>query len=322
MRIGIVGAGIAGLACAQGLARHGHDVVLFDKGRGPGGRMSTRRVQTARGEAHFDHGAQYFSVREDDFAQQVSAWVDDGVVAPWPAAGSGAYVGVPAMNSPVRRLADGRDVRWSARVTEMARHGSGWRLTLDGGEVADVDLAVIAVPAEQAAALLDAAAPDLAARAAAAISEPCWTVMVAFSEPVPVAGDCWRADESDPDSGHGVGWAARNNAKPGRTGPESWVVQATPAWSRHHIDTDPDDAASALLAALSREFDVRLPARIGTACHLWRFARSAQGGPGPVLDPDRRLGLCGDWLIGPRVESAWLSGTRLAEMIGAAPRIG
>jgi predicted NAD/FAD-dependent oxidoreductase len=44
MRIGIVGAGMAGLSCAEGLANHGHDVVLLDKGRGPGGRMSTRRT--------------------------------------------------------------------------------------------------------------------------------------------------------------------------------------------------------------------------------------------------------------------------------------
>ena len=318
MRIGIVGAGISGLACAQGLVRRGHDVVLFDKGRGPGGRMSTRRVPTARGEAHFDHGAQYFTAREDAFSQQVSAWIDDGVVAPWPAAGSGAYVGVPAMNSPARRLAEGQNVQWSARVTELARRGAGWRLSIDGGEVADVDLAVIAVPAEQAAALLAAAAPDLASRAAAAISEPCWTVMAAFALPVPVAQDCWRADDGEGDRGHGIiGWAARNNAKPGRTGPESWVMQATPAWSRDRIDADPDEVVCALLAALSSEFDAQLPTRIGTAAHLWRFARSAQGGSGPILDPDR-LGLCGDWLIGPRVESAWLSGMRLAEMVAAA----
>lgn len=315
MRIGIVGAGIAGLACAQALTRRGHDVVLFDKGRGPGGRMSTRRVQTARGEACFDHGAQYFTVRDDDFSQQVSAWIEDGVVAPWPAAGSDAYVGVPAMNSPVRWLAEGQDVRWSARVTGLATCGDGWRLSLDGGEVADVDLAVIAVPAEQAAALLSAVASDLASRAAAAISDPCWTAMAAFSQPVPVAGDCWRADDAETDRGQGiVGWAARNSAKPGRTGPESWVIQATPDWSRDRIDADPDEVGRALRAELSNEFGVQLPAPIGTASHLWRFARSAQGGSGPILDPERRLGLCGDWLIGPRVESAWLSGARLADM--------
>ena len=65
MRIGIVGAGMAGLACAEELTRLGHAVLLFDKGRGPGGRMSTRRIQTSAGEAYFDHGAQYFTVRDD-----------------------------------------------------------------------------------------------------------------------------------------------------------------------------------------------------------------------------------------------------------------
>ncbi|MDA0251578.1 MAG: NAD(P)-binding protein [Actinomycetota bacterium] len=319
MRVGIVGAGIAGLACAEGLSGRGHEVVVFDKGRGPGGRMSTRRFDTAQGEAHFDHGAQYFTVRDPAFQSQVSAWVADGVVAPWTAAGSGAYVGVPGMNSPVRELADHHDVNWSALVTGVERHDGGLVLRVGADEVHDVDLVVIAVPAEQAAALLAETAPDLAKLAGAAVSEPCWTVMAAFSEPVAAERDCWAG------AGDGVvGWAARNNAKPGRTGPESWVVQATPAWSRRHIDADSDAVTADLLAALSMALGVTLPTRIGVAAHLWRFARSAPGGPGPILDPDRGLGLCGDWLIAPRVESGWLSGTRLAERIGTewAPEVG
>lgn len=140
--------------------------------------------------------------------------------------------------------------------------------------------------------------------------------MLAFAEPVAVQHDCWRADDSGEGAGEGiVGWAARNNAKPGRTGPESWVVQATPEWSRRHIDDDPDGVVAALAATLSEELRVQLPARIATAGHLWRFARSACGGPGAILDRDRRLGLCGDWLIGPRAESAWLSGANLAEQV-------
>jgi renalase len=316
MRVGIVGAGIAGLACAQGLAGRGHDVVLFDKGRGPGGRMSTRRLATPAGTAHFDHGAQYFTVRDPGFGSQVTAWIADGVVAPWPAAGDEAYVGVPAMNSPVRDLATRHEVHWSTLVTGVQRRGDGWRLSVGTADVHDVDLLVIAVPAEQAAALLADAAPDWAARAGAAVSEPCWTAMLAFAEPLAVHRDCWRFDGKGEGAGEDVvGWAARNNAKPGRAGPESWVVQATPEWSRRHTEDDRDDVVAVLAAALSEELTVELPARIATAGHLWRFARSAQGGPGAILDRDRRLGLCGDWLIGPRVESAWLSGANLAEQL-------
>ncbi len=315
MRIGVVGAGIAGLSCAEGLARQGHDVVLFDKGRGPGGRMSTRRMETPRGVASFDHGAQYFTVRDKDFESQVGTWIAEGVVARWPAAGVGAHVGVPAMNSPVRQLAGRHVVHWASLVTAVERRGAGWRLRIGGGVEHDVDLLVIAVPAEQAAALLAEVAPDLSSRAGTAISAPCWTAMVAFSEPVAVSADCWtgRGEQA-------VGWAARNSAKPGRTGPESWVVQAGPGWSRRHIDARPDQVAEALIAGLSDELGTRLPPPLAVAAHLWRFARCAEGGGGVILDEGRRLGLCGDWSIGPRVESAWVSGARLAERIGTAPQ--
>ena len=173
MRIGIVGAGMAGLACAEGLVNQGHDVVLFDKGGGPGGRMSTRRIPTSAGEAYFDHGAQYFTVRDEAFRRRVAAWISKVAAAPWPSAGNEAYVGVPAMNAPVRLMADGQSVHWTTLVTQIESCGRGWRLVLDRRESVDLDVVVVATPAEQAAALLVSVAPDLATRARAAPSEPC-----------------------------------------------------------------------------------------------------------------------------------------------------
>ena len=63
-RVLIIGAGMAGLSCAAALGSVGHAVTLIDKARGPGGRMSTRRVDTPLGQAAFDHGAQYFTARD------------------------------------------------------------------------------------------------------------------------------------------------------------------------------------------------------------------------------------------------------------------
>jgi len=308
MQIGIVGAGMAGLACAEGLANRGHDVLLFDKGRGPGGRMSTRRIPTAVGEAAFDHGAQYFTVRDGAFRQRVDAWMAEGAVAPWPSAGSDAYVGVPAMNAPIRLSSKSQRVLWTTRVLRIERSGRGWRLALDRGEAVDLDIVIVATPAEQAADLLAAAAPDLSARARTVTSEPCWTVMLAFAEPVPVAKNCWRGGDI-------VGWAARNSSKPGRIGPESWVVQASPAWSRVHVEADPEWVTATLKDSLANLLDTGLPPTVGEGSHRWRFARSGAEGSGALFDRDRGLGLCGDWLIGPRVEAAWLSGTALATRI-------
>ncbi|MCA9542044.1 MAG: NAD(P)-binding protein, partial [Myxococcales bacterium] len=77
--IAVIGAGIAGLAAAEALRDAGRSVEVFDKARGPGGRMATRRDESDA----FDHGAQYFTAREPAFAAQVEAWTQAGVVAEW-----------------------------------------------------------------------------------------------------------------------------------------------------------------------------------------------------------------------------------------------
>jgi len=271
--------------------------------------MSSRRIATSVGEAIFDHGAQYFTARDEAFRRQVDAWISEGAATAWPSAGSEAYVGVPAMNAPIRLMSKGQAVRWATLVTRIETFGHGWRLILDRGETVDVDMAIVATPAEQAESLLSSGAPDFALRARETPSEPCWTVMLAFSEAVAVARNCWRSEDI-------IGWAARNSSKPGRIGPESWVAQASPVWSRAHIEASPEWVTAALKRALSDMLGVPLPSLAGESCHRWRFARSGAAGAGALFDRDRRLGVCGDWLIGPRVEAAWLSGTGLAAQIG------
>lgn len=306
MSIAIIGAGIAGLACASRLGGADAGVQLFDKARGPGGRMSTRRADVAGMSIGFDHGAQYFTVRDPEFAAQVARWAADGVAARWPAAGADVWVGTPAMNAPVRALASAQRVAWSAQVTSLARTAESWRLAFaEDAPARHFDQLVIALPAEQAAALLHPVAPDLAGLAASVPSDPCWTVMAAFAEPLPLP-DTIR-DVGD------IGWAARNNSKPGRAPLEAWVIQASPAWSRTNLEEDADQVARSLLAMLAGASGAPLPTPLHLAAHRWRYARSGNAARDAIWDAERRLGLCGDWLAGPRVEAAWCSGTRLAE---------
>ena len=310
MHIAIVGAGMAGLACAERLAGRGHVLTLLDKSRGPGGRMSTRRVSTDVGEATFDHGAQYFTVRDRGFRTRVDDMIAAGSVAPWAAAGADAFVGVPGMNAPIRQMAEPFAVQWGAKVTALSPLAGGWRLATQTGLSVEVDAVVVALPAEQAAELLGPARPDLAALARATPSEPCWTVMLAFERTLPTSVNCLRGTAAD-----ALAWAARNGSKPGRTGPEAWVLQASPAWSRQHLEADADWVAGELSSAFAARLKKTLPRPIVCSAHRWRYARSGVEGSGAVWDADGRLGLCGDWLIGARVEAAWMSGTMLAELI-------
>ena len=306
MKLAIVGAGLAGLSCATRLQGRGHMVALFDKGRGPGGRMSSRRVMTERGEASFDHGAQYFTARDARFAAQLDAWQAQGVAAPWPAAGPGCWVGVPAMNAPIKQLASAAPVRWGTRVDGLSGSPGEWFLDGDGLREGPFDAVLLSVPAENAATVLDRSAPALAALATATPAEPCWTVMAAFADQVAVQTDVLREDGP-------IGWAARNSAKPGRSGPEAWVIQAGPVWSRDHLEQAQPEIVDALLAAFAVRAGGDLPPLLTASAHRWRYARSGNATGGMRWDGALRIGLCGDWLLGPRVECAWLSGFLLAE---------
>src|ERR671910_2039609 len=75
----VVGAGISGLLAAHELQSEGWRVTVLDKGRGVGGRMATRRL----GEGNFDHGAQFFTVRDDRFASLVEGWLTAGAAGGW-----------------------------------------------------------------------------------------------------------------------------------------------------------------------------------------------------------------------------------------------
>lgn len=302
----IIGGGMAGLSAATALAGAGGGVTVLDKGRGPGGRMAARRVEIAGAQVSFDHGAQYFTARDPAFVEAVAGWEAAGVAARWPAAGADAWVGTPGMNAPVRAMAEGLDVRWNVRAERLCREGALWRVEA-GEAVFRAETVLVAAPAEQAAVLLADAAPDFAARAASFASAPCWAVMAAFAERLPLA-DTVRCHTGP------VSWAARNSAKPGRSGAETWVVHASPARSRELIDLAKEEVARILLADFFAAAGAEPATPLHLDAHRWLYAQpEARRGEGPLYDPQLRIGIAGDWLHSPRVEGAWLSGRSLAQ---------
>jgi renalase len=299
MAIAIIGAGMAGLAAAAALTRGGETVRLFDKGRGPGGRMATRRAKLGDVDVAFDHGAQYFTARSPEFREVVDGWVCVGAAAEW---GEGRYVGTPAMSSVIRAMAAPLDVTWGAQVSAIAGRPGAWRLRMaDGSSTEEFARVVVAVPAEQAAVLLAAPAPELAAGAGSVRSAPCWTVMLGYAQATGMT-----IHDLEPESGP-LGWVARNSSKAGRAGAETWVLHARAGWSDEHLEDAAETVAEALTAAFHDLTGAAAPDL--ALAHRWRYARVMVALDEPFqFDAALGLATCGDWHLGARVEAAWTSG--------------
>jgi predicted NAD/FAD-dependent oxidoreductase len=309
-RVAVIGAGIAGVACARLLAASGLGCTVFEKSRGAGGRAATRRL----GGASFDHGAPFIGPPEPGQDVPLAAWLATGLVASWRPAGGAddRLLAVPGMSSLAGALAVGLEVRTGVRVGGIERQGDVWRLGDDAGnDLGGFDAVVVAVPAPQAAPLL-AGAPDLAARAALVRFAPRWAAMFAFDRPLESARDI-----DEPAEG-GLALLVRDSAKPGRPPGERWVVHATASWSAIHLEDDATVVAGLLLDALRVRLAVAAPEPRVALAHRWRYAEPATTVGAPfLLVPAVGLGACGDWCAGGRIAGAWTSGSALATALVA-----
>ena len=326
-RIAVIGAGIAGIAAARELQSSGIEVQLFDKGRAAGGRVATRR----RDGAQFDHGAQFFTVRDDGFAAAIEPLLRDGAVAEWrgpfrtlragefgPDPRPGVrYVGAPGMSALPRALCGGLEAVTNARVVAMRRENNAWHLEVerDGSVRAHAqafDALLLAIPPAQAMDLLAASRIDGVALHAAQRTQqrlqPCICAMATFAQPIDDAiGGMFVQDEA-------LAWASHDGGKPMRNGHPSYVLHATAAWSSSRFDLDPLASARELLVAFSRSLERPLPEVVSLDAHRWRYAIAADGATeGCVEDAGQRIWLASDAFTGGRVEGAFCSGRSAAQ---------
>lgn len=321
--VAVVGAGLSGLACAGALQAAGWAVRVFDKSRGPSGRMSTRLGDGWQ----CDHGAQYFTARDPRFRAELARWQAAGVAAPWQPrlrvvgdeAGHGSdaalqrFVGTPGMRSPGAWLLG--QLPHTLGFTASGLDGQdGWRLASEEAHAdpGRFDAVVLALPAPQAARLLAAPAPSLAELAQGARMRGCWALMLRYAAPIDLPFDAAFVNRGP------LRWVARDSSKPGRPAGETWLLHATPEWSEAHLEDAPEAVAPVLLEAFA---GLGAPHPAAWTAHRWRYADTASPlQSGCCWDAGRRIGLCGDWLHGGRVEGAWLSGLQLAQrMLGTAP---
>ena len=301
-QIAVIGAGLAGLTVARALSDAGHDVVVFDKGRGLGGRMASRRRDGWR----FDHGAIALRPTDQAFAEFITQIEAVGFAAHWQDAGG--WIGLPGMSGSVKSMAQSLTVHNEAEVTGLDRSGDTW--TLHGVEHANgmgFDRLILAIPQPQALRLLSPW-PDVQAQIAPATVTPCWTLMAGFKAPL-ATKLTYANDLTGP-----IAVIARETAKPDRDLPgDGWVIQAGEAWSRANLEREREEVAPLLLDAFFAAIDCPPVAPVISMAHRWRHALTEKPlGHACLNDPTLGLSICGDWCLGPTAQDAFNSGRSLA----------
>jgi len=358
VKVAVIGAGLGGLSFCKTLLKRGNanlfQITVFEKSRGPGGRISTRREKINSSSFSFDHGAQYFTARDPIFEEEVNNMINEGVVKEWKGTVSVVdinqgllppnndkptvrFVGNEGMNSVGKFLAQGLTIKTETRVTKLTKEGSNespqWLLESEKGEQLGLfDVVVINAPSPQAITLLEASPSTQSSKLIESISQasfrPCWCIMAGFDAPLQFPFDGAFVHNSP------ISWIARNNSKPGRPEGESWTIHAAWEWSQQNLEKTESEisqilfksfeevAAKILSNSNSNNQDSTqssLPSPVTLKAHRWRFAI-----PEPIQQKflfDNGIGVCGDWCGGPRVEGAYMSGYHLAEHVLATKKL-
>ncbi|MGC6510216.1 MAG: FAD-dependent oxidoreductase [Myxococcota bacterium] len=324
-KIAVIGAGLAGLSCARILHDHGIEVQVFDKGRGPGGRMSTR-ISRSDTNWRLDHGTPSFHCQDKRFLLRVKSWEQHGVIQSWNApigwlsknghfnpdeTEKTHYVGFPKMSALPEHLARDLNIKTGIKITKIERQSGQWKLRDESNDkFGPFDEVVICIPSVQCRALL----PDRFGLPWLDTNTNllgCFTYLIRLDEKINVPWGMVKCQHPI------ISKIIREDSKPGRPSESLWTVHAMEEWTQARIDTPPIDLQSEVLDAffglLGQHAEV-----ITIQAHRWRYAQSTSSTPQDVYrDTAEGLSICGDWLRGSKlsVEDAYLSGSAAAGRI-------
>lgn len=322
----IVGAGIAGLTAAKELSRHGCRVAVYEKSRGTGGRMSSKRVALDDSQfMSFDLGCASFSASSEEFKQQISQWHNDGVISPWwkDSSGNTHYVGIPRSSSITRHLSKNVACYFKTKIGSLTFDNDVWNVVSDESDeiIARAKQVVLATPPDQAYDLLHRSSLrdcELTQSLGHVLMNPQWVMGVEVDQ-LPINFPEVAQPQNDI-----ILSISHESIKPHRDTLDKHVlqVQATVAWTQQHLEVNKTEVSEILQNELSLYFSDIFGCDINikhSYLHRWLYSQTQKGtykvNSNLYLSDESGIALIGDY-IDPHtsgVESSWMSGYQLSK---------
>ena len=325
-KILIIGAGMSGLSAARELQTAGHEVTVVDKGRGIGGRMATRRFAGGR----FDHGAQFFTTRSDEFKATAEDWQSENVAHYWfdgtptpdePQKNDGhpRFCGSDGMTGIGKYLMRDLDVQLGHEIETLARENGVWTAATADGTSFNGEELILTAPIPQSLQLFDTSnckLPDaMRATLESVTYEPCFTVLAQLDGPSNLAAPGLLYVNGDP-----IWWIADNYQKGVSPIEGSVTIHSSGAYARAHYDDDQSQVGRELIAHCEKwlgspvkEFEVR----------RWRYSKPENPlDIGIARDEKHAITFAGDALMGAKIEGAFTSGLMAARKLNSDSAAG
>ena len=307
-KIAIIGTGLSAIFSAIHLRKNTDlEINLFDKARGLGGRLATRRAEGGK----FDHGAQYFSIERINNLPEIQMLINEGVINN--IEDKDIYFSPDGMTNIAKKLLIDFNIFKEHKLVSIDKENENYKLFFENGSTFNSDYIIMSCPMPQSLEILNKSKIDYDNNLIKALEDlnyfPCIVVMIKSEIKL---SNLDKHIGTDVDSKN-ISWIGDNYGKKVSSIENYYTIQCSPEFSYENFENEYDETNKKLKHEMEKIFGSNYQI---LSNHKWRYSipkNFYQGDNSLVINQKNFLGLCGDIFTNGRFDGAITSGLSIAD---------
>ena len=307
-KISIIGTGLSAIFSAIHLRKNTDlEINLFDKARGLGGRLATRRAEDGK----FDHGAQYFSIERISNLPEIQMLINEGVISN--IEDKDIYFSPDGMTNIAKKLLMDFNIFKEHKLVSIDKENENYKLFFENGSTFNSDYIIMSCPMPQSLEILNKSKIDYDNNLIKDLEDlsyfPCIVVMIKSEIKL---SNLDKHIGTDVDSKN-ISWIGDNYRKKVSSIENYYTIQCSPEFSYENFENEYDETNKKLKNEMEKIFGSNYQI---LSNHKWRYSipkNFYQGHNSLVINQKNFLGLCGDIFTNGRFDGAITSGLSIAD---------